>query len=216
MSGSNRKIIENSFFTNEARGKAAVILTCEKDVIDLIENDHWMMDVLKTAKMLDLPDWWVCAGFVRSKIWDTLHKFEERTPLPDVDVIYFDPSNIDEQIEKIYESKLNEWLPHIGWSVKNQGRMHKINNFPPFTSSIDGISKFPETATALGVKLGEGNKVILTAPYGIADVIALHVKPTPFYETEEWIGVYQKRIKKKSWQSIWPRLKIYHTEETRV
>ena len=35
---------------------------------------------------------WIC----RSKIWDILHDFSERTPIPDIDVIYFDPTNIDE------------------------------------------------------------------------------------------------------------------------
>ncbi len=62
----------------------------EEDVIFLIEKDTWMMDVLKYAKSLNLPDWWICAGFVRSKIWDTVHGFKEKTSLPDVDVIYFD------------------------------------------------------------------------------------------------------------------------------
>ena len=40
-----------------------------------------MMDLLKGAKSLNLPDWWICAGFVRSKIWDVLHGFDERTTI---------------------------------------------------------------------------------------------------------------------------------------
>lgn len=68
----------------------------EQDIIKLIEDDIWMMNILKTAKTLQLPDWWVCAGFVRSKIWDTLHGFGERTSLEDIDVIYFDSTNLDE------------------------------------------------------------------------------------------------------------------------
>ncbi len=68
----------------------------EKDIIQLIKEDEWMMDILRAVKSLDLPDWWVCAGFVRSKIWDTLHGFKERTPISDIDVIYFDDTNIEE------------------------------------------------------------------------------------------------------------------------
>ena len=79
----------------------------EEDVIRLIYEDKWMMEILRSAQSLELPDWWVCAGFVRSKIWDMLHGFDERTPLPDIDVIYFDPSNVDEEIEKGYENILN-------------------------------------------------------------------------------------------------------------
>ncbi|EHL78823.1 hypothetical protein HMPREF1015_02191 [Bacillus smithii 7_3_47FAA] len=40
----------------------------EKEIIQLIKEDEWMMDILRAVKSLYLPDWWVCAGFVRSKI----------------------------------------------------------------------------------------------------------------------------------------------------
>lgn len=43
------------------------------------------------------------------------------------------------------------------------------------------FSKLPETATALGEKLDEKDNIILTAPWGIRDVIHLEVKPTPFF-----------------------------------
>ncbi len=158
-----------------------MIIQNEKDIIELIHQDVWMMDVLKAVKPLNLPDWWICAGFVRSKIWDTLHNFSVRTKTPDVDVIYFDQLNIDELIEKRLEENLRKVHPDVPWSVKNQARMHISNNIPPYTSSSDAISKFPETATALGVKLDEAENVILTAPCGINDVINLEIKPTPFF-----------------------------------
>ena len=59
--------------------------------------------------------------------------------------------------------------------------MHSVNNVSPYTSSVDAISRFPETATALGVKFDGGDTVILTAPHGIDDVINLRVKPTPYF-----------------------------------
>src|SRR5690349_6783164 len=96
----------------------------EQDIIQIIQNDTWMMDVLHTAKSLKLPDWWICAGFVRSKIWDTLHNYEVRTATPDVDVIYFDPFQKDEAYEQSLEMKLINIDATIPWSVKNQARMH--------------------------------------------------------------------------------------------
>jgi len=41
-------------------------LKTEEDILKLISEDDWMMDILITVKSLNLPDWWVCAGFVRS------------------------------------------------------------------------------------------------------------------------------------------------------
>ncbi|MEK4694182.1 nucleotidyltransferase family protein [Bacillus sp. FSL M8-0063] len=181
----------------------------EQDIIRLIENDEWMMNVLQMAKSIELPDWWICAGFVRSKIWDTLHNYEARTTMPDVDVIYYNSLHKDEIYEQSLETKLKNIDAIIPWSVKNQARMHVVNNMPPYSSSVDAISKFPETATALGVTLDEKNKVILTAPCGIEDVLSLQVRPTAhFLETKERLHIYNTRVNKKNWQNKWPNITI--------
>ena len=106
-------------------------------------------------------------------------------------------------------------LPNTPWSVKNEARMHIKSNMPPYVSSIDAISKFPETATALGVKLDEKDNVILTAPCGISDVLNLKVKPTHFFtQSKERIKIYEDRISKKNWKSIWYKLKVYHINDS--
>ncbi|AYF06199.1 MULTISPECIES: nucleotidyltransferase family protein [Bacillus] len=185
----------------------------EQDIIRLIENDEWMMNVLQLAKSLELPDWWICAGFVRSKIWDTLHNYEAKTAMPDVDVIYYDSLHKDEIYEQSLETKLKNIDATIPWSVKNQARMHVVNNMPPYSSSVDAISKFPETATALGVTLDELNNVILTAPCGIEDVLSLQVRPTDhFLESKERLHMYNTRVTKKNWQNKWPNITITYPE----
>ncbi|MFJ8065244.1 nucleotidyltransferase family protein [Psychrobacillus sp. NPDC096426] len=184
----------------------------EKDIIRVIKEDEWMMELLKAAKLLNLPDWWICAGFVRSIIWDVLHGYKERTLLKDIDVIYFDPTNMEEDLEKELEEQLKNMVPNIPWSVKNQARMHVINNLPPYTSSVDGIANFPETVTALGVKLDSQDNVILAAPHGIKDVIHLEVRPTPIFLTTERLRVvYEERVRKKDWISTWTKLKVFHS-----
>ncbi|MDP1422151.1 nucleotidyltransferase family protein [Peribacillus simplex] len=183
----------------------------EEEIVSLIREDKWMMEILESAKSLNLPDWWICAGFIRSKVWDILHDFSVRTSIPDIDVIYFDPTNIDKYEEKKIEKKLESLIPNIPWSVKNEARMHVKSNMSPYSSSVDAISKFPETATALGVKLDENDNVILTAPCGIHDVINLEVKPTPYFkETKERVEIYEDRITKKNWKSTWKKLKVNH------
>jgi hypothetical protein len=189
------------------------MLKNEEDIIRIIEQDPWMMEILKTVRTLDLPDWWVCAGFVRSKIWDTLHHFKERTEVPDIDVIYFDP-HTQEAAEKLLEAKLAAIHPGIPWSVKNQVIMHQVNNLEPYTSSVDAISKFPETATALGVKLDEHDTVILAAPCGVEDVLELKLRATEFFtKTEERKKIFEDRILKKNWQSIWTKIEVDHVNE---
>ncbi|QKY69379.1 nucleotidyltransferase family protein [Lentibacillus sp. CBA3610] len=183
----------------------------ERDILNLISEDDWMMEILATVKSLNLPDWWICAGFIRSKIWDTLHGFRERTRVPDIDVIYFDNTNTDEVTEKRLEQKLIKIHPKEPWSVKNEARMHIANDIEPYSSSVDAISKFPETATALGVKLDKYDNLILAAPYGVEDVINLEVKPTSYFiNSRGRISIYEERMVKKNWISKWNKIRIKH------
>ena len=187
-----------------------VVLTTQEDIIKAISEDEWMMNLLNAVKTLNLPDWWICAGFVRSKIWDVQHHYRSRTPLPDIDVIYYDSSKINELEEKKIEETLKSMVPAIPWSVKNQARMHIKSNMPPYTSSVDGISKFPETATALGVTLDENGELILTAPWGIHDVVNLEVRPTLHYASGKRMKVYEGRVTRKDWIKKWARVKIFY------
>ncbi|SDL88799.1 hypothetical protein SAMN05216244_1114 [Sediminibacillus halophilus] len=182
----------------------------ETDIIQLIEEDSWMMDIIHATAKLQLPDWWVCAGFVRAKIWDTMHQFSKRTPLSDIDVIFFDPTQPEEEYEKRLEKQLSFILPGIPWSVKNQARMHKVNSLSPYLSSMDAMANFPETATAIGVKTNQYGDIVISAPHGIKDVLNLEVKPSPrFLSDKELLKIFEQRMKRKEWKRNWHNLTIY-------
>ncbi len=186
------------------------MINSEQDIINLVKNDAWMMSIVEAAKTLHLPDWWVCAGFVRSKVWDTMHGYSNNTRLPDIDVVYYDPYNVDEDIEKLLESRLNRLKPTEPWSVKNQARMHILNGEAPYKSTIDAVSRFPETATSIAMKLNEEDELILAAPWGLEDLLALRIMPTPpFKEKETLAAIYERRLREKEWDKKWPKVIIY-------
>lgn len=166
------------------------------------------MHALRCVRALAMPDSCVGAGFVRSKAWDELHGFAERTPLADVDVVYFDAADTSERSEKRYEAALREMDATIPWSVKNQARMHGKSGNPPYVSTLDGIAHFPERCTAIAVYLDEEDRVRLVAPYGTEDLARLLVRPTPYYASAERIGIYRQRIEEKRWQARWHLLTI--------
>ncbi|MFC4410153.1 nucleotidyltransferase family protein [Chungangia koreensis] len=180
----------------------------EEKIVKMIREDEWMMETLRAVDILRLPDWWICAGFVRSKIWDVRFGTGERTLLDDIDVIYFEPGNIEERIEKFYEKQLCSMMPGPRWSVKNQARMHVLNGVPPYSSSADGISKFPETATALGVKLDQSGNIILIAPWGTEDVLNGIIRPTPPFKKTRLMSIFETRLNTKKWEQNWKGLKV--------
>lgn len=189
----------------------------EQDIIAAVKNDSWMMEVLRIVKRLDLPDWWIGAGFVRSKIWDMLHGYKKRTPLPDIDVIYFDKSDFtpDEaekfstNTEEVYQERLKKRFPDIVWSVTNQARIHLFHNDKPYISSEEGLSRWVETATCVGVRLDSRlNKIILTAPLGIDDLVKGIIRPNPQSKPDR--KAFETRIREKEWLKKWPRLKVVY------
>lgn len=178
------------------------------DILASIKADSSMMAILHAVQQVPLTDCWVAAGFVRSKIWDVQHGFIDQTSLSDVDVVYFDKNQIDEAFEKEMDQTLHHLLPNVPWSVKNQARMHLVNQFSPYQSTEDAISHYPETATALAVRLDDDDQLELLAPWGVEDAIELKLRPTSAYsKTSKQYAVFKNRINKKQWKSKWPGVK---------
>lgn len=176
----------------------------ELELTKIIKSDQLLMSILKAVQTLQLNDCWVAAGVIRNKVWDYLHNVQ--TEINDIDVIYFDEYDSSIEAEKALESKLQEIMPNQPWSVKNQARMHKINRIPPYVSSIEGVAHFPETPTAIAVRLNN-NKIEILAPYGLNDLFEGLVRPTPpFNENSKLYTIYSNRIQNKNWGSIWNKL----------
>ncbi|KWX87736.1 hypothetical protein AMQ83_11255 [Paenibacillus riograndensis] len=175
---------------------------------------RFVLCILWSVRDCVLPDSWVCAGFVRSKGWDVQHGFTERTPVGDVDVIYYDPDDIREEVEKSWEAQLRNAAPSVPWSVKNQARMYAVNGLAPYSSSTDGMSKFPETATALGLAMDEYGELRLAAPHGVSDALELTVRPSPHFRANPQLHpIYEARVAGKNWQAVWDQLQVLSVRE---
>lgn len=179
----------------------------ERSVASLVEEDPWMMAVIRAVHSLG-DTFWVSGGFVRNRVWDKLHGYSTPTSLDDVDVIYFDPASpADKDVE--YEHELRGRLPNVPWSVKNQADMHHRAGDQPYESIEDALSKYPETATAIAVRLNSrGTGVEFLAPAGFADLLALRVRPTDHFL--QHAERYEQRLAEKGWTRTWPRLQIVH------
>ena len=161
------------------------------------------MEALNVAASLVLPDWCLAAGFVRNLIWDHLHGYQERTPLNDIDLIYFNKDQDGKKIDLIYEETLKLRL-NLPWSVKNQARMHVRNDDQPYLSSEDAMSYWVEVETAIGATLSDG-KVQLVAPFGVE---VLMLKSISINHKRVKRDAFQERITSKEWLKIWPDLTV--------
>jgi hypothetical protein len=176
-------------------------------VLTLIKNDPWRMKVLQAAASLDLPDWCIGAGFVRNKVWDHVHKHTQETPPTDIDLVYFDPRERYDDSE--LAQKLSALMPEVNWEVTNQAIAHIWNDDDvEYSSTKDALSKWPETATAVGVRLEQGHLVMI-APHGVHDLWDVIARPTPWFAaTEERKEYVRRRVTEKGWLKKWPNLRM--------
>ena len=178
----------------------------EAFVIETVLGDPWRRRALETVRALDLPDGWVAAGFVRGAVWDRLSGKCAATPLPDVDVIYFDPDDTARRSEQAFERELRERAPDVPWSVKNQARMHIRNGDRPYASTEDAMGHWAETATCVAVRLDEEDGIRLLAPYGLDDLMAMRIRPTPHFMTR--LDAFRARAGRKAWRALWPGVTV--------
>ena len=186
------------------------------ELTQIVLGSDWLMERLRIVAALDLPDCWIGAGSVRDLVWDIrFGSGFDPGNIEDVDVVFFDPLDLRAEHEDDIEQRLSERDPSVDWDVKNQARVHLWyeqkfgGTAKPLTSTFDGISTWPEVATAIGVRLDGAGGLDIAAPFGLDDLLDgvwrrnLH---RPFNRVTD--DEYQARIARKQPHRRWPALVV--------
>jgi hypothetical protein len=126
------------------------------------------------------------------------------TPLNDVDVIYFDVSDVSTQTEQDYERTLSAMMPAHNWQVRNQARMHLQNGDTPYADCIDAMGYWPEKETAVAVRKVDGNGFECVSAFGF-DILFAH---TVTHNPKRDIAIFKHRVESKQWLTRWIRLRV--------
>jgi hypothetical protein len=193
---------------------SALRLRDAQDVFDFIVDDPFRRSVIEAARSLGLPDGAIGAGFVRQPIWDQLHGYQATDKFADIDVLYFDPSDLTPESELRQEQELARRLPGVPWSVKNQARMHLRNGELPYRDTADATAHWLETPTAIAIRLVMRDGVKLIAPFGTDDLVKMCIRPTPagIRRAESYRG----RLREKGWHQRWPKTRMFDVDGTEI
>ena len=175
-------------------------------VIQMISNDAYRMQCLAALKSLQLPQGYLAAGFLRNAIWDDIYGYKTPTPLNDIDVVYYNPTDTSKKSERIIEEALSSHVPSAHWQVKNQARMHEKHGHTPYKDCEEAISYWIEKETCVAIRLcpNEGSdKFEMLAPYGLSSNFSGAISINPRYPRRD---VFTQRVHSKSWLSTWPKL----------
>jgi hypothetical protein len=146
---------------------------------DLIRSNAWLMRVLEAVRAERVPDAWVGAGVLRDLVWGERYGSGfSSAGVRDVDVAYFDPHDLTRANDDRVTGRLDRRLPGVPWEANNQAAVHtwygdKFGGGPvePLTSIHDAVGTWPETATAVVVRLGAGDVIEVCAPFGVDDLL---------------------------------------------
>ncbi|MCK5829889.1 MAG: nucleotidyltransferase family protein [Methylococcales bacterium] len=169
-----------------------------------IAGDDYRLSCLNVASRQMNDEWYLSAGFVRNLIWDKLQGNNKNTPLNDIDLIYFDPSNISMQHELQIENVLNHLMPETHWQVKNQAKMSIQHGHKQYKNCIEAMSFWPELETAIGVNISKDGKLKIVSPFKASEIVALSITKNHKCTAD----VFHKRVSEKGWLKLWPDLKI--------
>lgn len=176
-------------------------------LVSLLQKDVLRLHLLKLVHDVSGPECWLAAGFVRDAVWGQLHGFQPTKPQGDIDVVWFDTQRTDQEHDTLLEQALRLKAPEYLWSVKNQARMHLRNGDAPYQSVADAMRHWPETATAVAVRLGPTGCIEVNAPFGLDDLFQLRLKPGPCFLHAKHV-MFEERVRKKNWLQRFPLLHV--------
>jgi uncharacterized protein len=154
---------------------------------EILRASPSLMQVLQTLAALDLPDWLVFSGAVYQAAWNHLTSRPPGHGLRDIDVGYFDPDtswDAEDQVIRRVAAALPPALP-APVQVRNQARVHLWfeahfgEPYAPLASTEAALSRFVAPAFAVGVRLRPDGSLHVAAPFGLADLFALRLRPNP-------------------------------------
>ncbi len=147
-----------------------------------------LMRVLQIACDLGLPDWRIVSGSIYQTVWNALSGRDADYGIKDFDLFYFDASDIsyeaeDVEIRRAAAAYPPDLAPRV--EVRNQARVHLWfeahfgQPYAPVSCSDEALERFVSPAYAVGVRLEKDGRLDVAAPFGLEDLFAMKLRPTP-------------------------------------
>jgi uncharacterized protein len=163
-----------------------------KRLTPIVRSTPALMRVLSVARHLNLPDWLVFSGAVYQPVLNHLTGRPLDYGIKDYDLGYFDASDLsydaEDAVIRRVKAAFDEPLRSMV-EVRNQARVHlwfetKFREpYGPLSSTAEALERFASATFAVGVRLESDDRLHIEAPFGLADVFALRLRPNPRRKT---------------------------------
>lgn len=182
----------------------------DKSFKSLIFENSFLYQLLKDLSQY-YANAYISAGVLRNWIWSILHEQIYQFEQTEIDVIYFDEFEIDHSVHRELSTFLQDKYPFITWDITNQAKVHEWyrtedgQSIKPLESIEEALSFWPETATAIAVRLNQNKELEIIAPFGLGDLFELKLRWNDRLVSR---GVFEQRIMRKEFLQRWHKLRV--------
>jgi hypothetical protein len=179
-------------------------------LIERLQRTEWLMRAFRAVAASDLPDAWIGAGVVRDVIWGQLHDGFDPSGVKDIDVAFFDPTDLTPERDRAAQQQL-AGLAELPWEATNQAAVHtwyhRHFGGPPLAalrSVHDAVATWPETATCVAVGW-RADRIDVCAPHGLDDLLHGIWRRNPARVT---IQHSRERLARQRIHQRWPKITV--------
>jgi len=175
----------------------------------IIRAEPLLMRVLAGLRDLGLPDCWLVAGAIYNAAWNRLTGKPSLTGVKDIDVFYFDGSDLSWEAEDRVIRRVEAIFADLPLPVepRNQARVHlwfpeKFGQpFAPLASSPEMLGRYASKTHAVAARLDADGRMAILAPFGLDHIFSFRIVPNHVLENRRAHEEKGARAK-----SVWPEL----------
>ncbi|WP_282608232.1 nucleotidyltransferase family protein [Pelagibius sp. Alg239-R121] len=179
----------------------------------ILRTDTEIWPSLKLARALALPDWLIASGAIYQTVWNALTGKPAGYGLKDIDLIYFDGTDVSWEVEDKAIKRVAEAFAAAEISTpvetRNQARVHLWFEqrfgapYEALSSSAESLTRYASTTHAVGVRLERDGRMTIEAPFGLTDVFNLVLRPNPHLDNK---GTYDEKAARCA--ELWPQVQV--------
>lgn len=180
---------------------------------EILRADPLIWSSLELALSLDLPDCYIASGAIYQSAWNALTEKPSGYGLKDIDLIYFDGSDLswdgEDRVIKRASAAFEAAELSVPVETRNQARVHLWyeqrfgSPYAPLGSASESLSRYASTTHAVAVRLERDDSLTIEAPFGLEDIFSLTLRPNPKLDNR---GTYDEKAARCV--SLWPQVTV--------
>jgi uncharacterized protein len=154
-------------------------------LIEIVGASPLLTRAVEGVLALGVPDCWIVSGAIYNTVWNSLTGRPLLNGIKDVDVFYFDGSDLSYEAEDVVIRRAVETFRDLPRpvEVRNQARVHLWYEAhfgqpcAPLRSSRDAIDHFASRTHAVAIQGREHGELEVYAPFGLDDLFSFRITP---------------------------------------